>query len=186
MNRTDRERWNAKHEAAGESRPAAGLLVDALRRADLPRGRALDVACGRGRHAWALARAGFEVLAVDVSDVALDRLEATARDEGLVVETLRRDLARDGLPEGAFDLVVVVDFLDRGLFPALREAVAPGGAVFYQTFTVEQSEATGFRREFCLEDGELLAAFAGFEVLAHEQGEFDGRFQESLLARRPG
>ena len=33
--------------------------------------------------------------------------------------------------------------------------------------------------------GELLGAFEGFEALAHEEGDLDGRFRESLLARRP-
>lgn len=180
----DRERWNAKHGAAGADRPPASRLLAALERDDLRRRTALDVACGRGRHALALARAGFEVLAVDISDVGLERLDLAASEAGLPIRTLQRDLSSEGLPELSFDLVVVVDYLERSLFPALRAAIAPGGAIFYQTFTAAHAEATGFPRAYCLEEGELVTAFEGFEVLAHASGELDGRHQESLLARR--
>lgn len=190
----DAERWDRKHASGHDAKAPDPRLLAALDRPELRAlsgGRALDVACGTGRHALALARAGFEVLAVDVSAVALERLDAAAAAaaataaEGLRVRTERRDLEAEGLPPGRFELVVVVDYLERSLFPELREAVAPVGCVFHETFSWRHSEATGFRRAFCLEPGELLGAFEGFEVLAHEEGELEGRFRESLLARRP-
>lgn len=184
MAEDDRAKWNEKHGSTAGGKPPSPRLVSALEGDRLRRGRALDVASGSGRHALALARAGFDVLAVDVSDVALETLSKQAAAEELTVRTERRDVEREGLPPGQFDLVVVVNFLDRTLFPALREAVAPGGAIFYETFTLRESEARGFREEFCLREGELLAAFEGFEPLAHEDGELEGRFRESLLARR--
>ena len=184
MTNNDRDRWNAKHADARDEQAPNPRLIAALEGDLLRRGQALDLACGRGRHANPLARAGFEVLAVDLSDVGLDRLAGAAESEGLPVRTLQRDLETEGLPPGEFDLVVVHDYLARELFPALRASVAPGGAIFYETFTWRHAEATGFRRAFCLEDGELLAAFEGFEILIHEEGEFGGRFRESLLVRR--
>jgi len=185
MTNNDRDRWNAKHADAREEQAPNPRLMAALDGDLLRRGQALDLACGRGRHALALARAGFEVLAVDLSDVGLARLAEAASHENLPIRTLQRDLESDGLPPGEFDLVVVHDYLARDLFPAVAEAVAAGGALFYETFTWRHAEATGFRRAFCLEEGELLAAFEGFEILSHEEGELEGRFRESLLTRRP-
>ena len=60
--------------------------------------RALDIACGDGRNAAYLARLGFEVDAVDVSDVAIDALQAAATDRRLSVRPLRLDLERNFVP----------------------------------------------------------------------------------------
>lgn len=48
--------------------------------ADLPPGRALDVGCGEGADAVWLASRGWEVLGIDVSDVALARARAHAAE----------------------------------------------------------------------------------------------------------
>ena len=52
----------------------------------LPRGCALDIACGKGRNALFLAQRGFEVTAIDVSPVALEiAKEASGTDLTLCV-----------------------------------------------------------------------------------------------------
>src|SRR5918911_713461 len=63
LSESDRARWNARHAAAGEEpgEPSAWLAQHAELLARLAPGRALDVASGRGRNAFALADLGFEV-----------------------------------------------------------------------------------------------------------------------------
>src|SRR5688572_10710932 len=96
----DRERWNEKHASAEGPGAAPALLDEALAiLGPAPPGRrALDLACGLGAASLALARAGFRVTAVDVSDVALARVAASAHAEGLAIETAARDLERDAPP----------------------------------------------------------------------------------------
>ncbi len=48
-------------------------------------GVALDLACGLGRHAWFLARQGWQVTAVDSSEVAISKLRDAARATGLAM-----------------------------------------------------------------------------------------------------
>ena len=95
-------------------------------------GRALDVGCGEGADAIWLARQGWEVTAVEVSGVALQRAQSHATAAGVAVRWVHTGLLGAGLPDASFDLV-------SAQYPALRRtprddaerallsAVAPGG-----------------------------------------------------------
>jgi SAM-dependent methyltransferase len=67
--------------------------------------RILDVGCGTGRHARALARRGYKVVGVDLSNALLARARQTARLENLDVAFIRHD-ARDLHFEREFDVVM--------------------------------------------------------------------------------
>ncbi|WP_025769277.1 methyltransferase domain-containing protein [Thioalkalivibrio sp. HK1] len=109
MSDADKERWNARY-ASGEyiarTHPS-DLLASWIDR--LPRGRALDVACGAGRNAIFLASKGYRVEAMDISSVALERASKRAQAEGLEVRWIeadleriaRRHLERSKAPQGA-------------------------------------------------------------------------------------
>jgi 2-polyprenyl-3-methyl-5-hydroxy-6-metoxy-1,4-benzoquinol methylase len=136
-----------------------------------PPGRALDVAMGRGRHAVSLARAGFRTFGVDLAFDAVREAVQAASAAGVTVHGWCGDLSRSRLPAGRFDVVVVTRYLQRDLFPDLREAAVPGGVVLYETFTTAQR---AHRRgptssHHLLEPGELRRLFEGFEVLAYEE-----------------
>ena len=74
--------------------------------ADLPPGRALDLGCGEGADAVWLAERGWDVVAVDISDTALDRAAKAAADREVAdrIELVQLDLS-DGFPDGTFDLI---------------------------------------------------------------------------------
>ncbi|HEX2054810.1 MAG TPA: class I SAM-dependent methyltransferase [Actinomycetota bacterium] len=131
----------------------------------------LDVACGAGRHTRLFLERGHPVVAVDrdisgVADLAEHpRLEAIAAD------------LEDGSPfplEGrTFGGVVVANYLYRPLLPTLVHAVAPGGALLYETFA-RGNERFGNPRnpDFLLRRGELLDAVRPeMEVVAYEDME---------------
>lgn len=130
-------------------------------------GTALDLACGSGRHARALAAAGYRVTAVDRDISRLGPADG--------IEAIQADL-EDGGPwpfaERAFDGIVVANYLHRPLFPALVSSLAPGGVLIYETFAVG-NEAYGrpTNPDFLLRDGELLEAVSGtLSVVAFEAG----------------
>ena len=132
---------------------------------------ALDVAMGRGRHAVALARAGFNAYGVDVRFDAVRDAQLAAEAAAVRVHGWCADLTQHPLPSARFDVVVVTRYLQRDLFPALRAAVRPGGVVLYETFTTAQ-RALGWgpaSPDHLLEPGELLRSFEGFEVLFYEE-----------------
>ena len=69
-------------------------------------GYALDLGCGEGADACWLAEGGWTVVAVDISDTALQRAAAAADARGLGdrIEFAQHDLS-DSFPDGTFDLI---------------------------------------------------------------------------------
>jgi SAM-dependent methyltransferase len=130
-----------------------------------PGGAVLDLACGPGRHARALARLGFEVSAVD-------RDASLFADPPPGVDLLQADLEGGPWPyPGArFDGIVVTNYLHRPLLPILIQSLEPGGVLVYETFA-RGNERFGkpSNPAFLLGPGELLEAVAGrLRVLAYE------------------
>jgi SAM-dependent methyltransferase len=154
----------------------------------LPReGRALDVACGRGRHALWLAAHGLTTLAVDRDVDAIRELNEAARERRLPLRAEVRDLEDGSNPfrGSAFDVIVVVHYLHRPLFPALIEALAPDGLLVYETFTRAQAvRGKPTNPDFLLKPGELLDLVRPLQILASREGDFDDRMVASVVARR--
>jgi SAM-dependent methyltransferase len=132
-------RWDAAFwdERYGSSDALWSGHVNAVVRdeaAGLPPGRALDVGCGEGGDGLWLAGQGWQVLGVDVSQVALGRAAARARETGFDARTRweHRDLLVWTPPARAYDLVSVA-FVHlatgdrRQVYERLASAVAPGG-----------------------------------------------------------
>jgi SAM-dependent methyltransferase len=115
------ERYSATEYLWTES--ANRFLVDEM--AELPFGRALDVACGEGRNAVWLAERGWQVTGVDFSQVGIDKGRRMAADRGVHVDWVCADVTTWSAPESAFDLVVAL-YLQ---LPASERAAALRSAV---------------------------------------------------------
>ena len=183
-------RDHAPGDPFGETGPSSWLVANADL---LPRGASvLDVACGAGRHALLLAAAGFRVRAVDRDPAKIVFLQDAAARLVVPVEAAVVDLEADlpgaagvDLGTAAFDLVLVVHYLHRPLFPALARAVKPGGLLLYETYTMDQAaRGRPTNPDFLLQPGELPRLAAPLEILRRREGEFDGRMVAGIVARR--
>lgn len=151
-------------------------------------GRALDVACGRGRFAFWLADRGFETTAVDRDQVAVDAVNEDARRRGLPLTARVLDLETGDVSLGvaAYGVIVVVHYLHRPLFPALIRALRPGGLLVYETFTRAQAaRGKPTNPAFLLEEGELRRLVAPLEIVREREGDYEGRFVASVVAMAP-
>jgi 2-polyprenyl-3-methyl-5-hydroxy-6-metoxy-1,4-benzoquinol methylase len=182
----DRERWDTRHMGADETDPAPSeFLVEYADR--LPKaGRALDVACGRGRNAVWLARRGLTVDALDISTIGLAKAMTLAARHGVAerVRTIECDL-KDGVPapETAYDVVICLHFRAPHLWRELPRLVAPGGVLLVETLARDASNLD-VDPDFLSERDELLEAARGLEVVFHGRAAAGRRAADRLFARR--
>lgn len=134
MSTVSQQEWDERYSAAEQvwSGEPNGALVAQV--AELPLGRALDVGCGEGADAVWLAQRGWQVTALDVSQVALARAAAAAERVGVAVTWLHAGLMEADLAPGGFDLVSAQYSALRktpahDAERALLAAVAPGGTL---------------------------------------------------------
>jgi len=125
--------WDARYTerdgARWSRRPNGRLRAEA---ASLTPGRALDVGCGEGADAIWLARNGWSVTAIDISEVALTRAREAAGLAGAAVGWVRGDALQAPFPAGSFDLVsmqypALPKAAGQAAVRALLDTVRPGG-----------------------------------------------------------
>lgn len=193
--RIDRTRL-AQQLSCIEPKPAP-FLVEQLHR--LPKGRALDVAAGGGRHSLCLTARGYHVDAIDRDEAALIQLAAAAARKALPpIKTRMIDLEQPapfdpGFGHEIYDVVMIFFYLHRPLFPFLIDALKPGGVLIYETFTIENHRRHNHPRrwEFCLSHNELLRMASTLQILHYDEGAHDGvegprsTYTAQLVAHKP-
>jgi SAM-dependent methyltransferase len=143
------DRRYAERERLWSGQPNGALVTEV---AGLTPGRVLDVGCGEGADAIWLARGGWDVTAVEVSGVALERAARHARDAGVVVGWVHAGLVEAALAPASFDLVsaqypALLRTPDDAAERALLAAVAPGGVlllVHHVGMDTQQLHDSGF------------------------------------------
>src|SRR5215831_10386286 len=144
------------------TRGEADFIVDALKLA--PRAAVLDLACGYGRHAVELARRGFRVTGVDLSERYLELAAAEARTAGVEVKWLVRDMRQldfDSAFDGAYSFFTSFGYYDEreneSVIERLAHAVRPGGRLLLDLMNRDRQLANPPGRTWNQrEDGALL------------------------------
>ena len=175
----DRERWNKKYlnGFAAEKDPSE-VVKKFYHLAKV--GRSLDIAAGLGRNSLFLAERNFIVDAVDISDVAIERLKTLHPN----INPINEDLKIYRPEKNKYDLIININFLERSLFPYIKEALKKDGVLIFETF-LEGSPSKN--NDFLLRKNELLHSFLSLEIVYYEESEViscknEKAFKASLVA----
>lgn len=183
----DRSRWdnlyNTKTYIFGKE-PASFLRENI---ALLPVGKALDIAMGEGRNAVYLAKKGFDVEGVDISEVALRKAKQLARENQVRITTTNADLNTYTIPAESFHVILNIDYLQRNLIPQIKRGLKHKGIVVFENHTVDQMKNKGGTqiRQFLLEQGELKKMFEDFKILVYRETNDGKDARASLVAQKP-
>jgi tellurite methyltransferase len=157
MSETDRLKWDDRYRKNQGNTDPAAIVSKYIHLAEA--GKALDIACGNGRNSRFMAARGFDVDAVDISRVATGRIEGRHPN----IHVICTDLDTWAIPEDRYDLIVNIRFLDRRLFPMIRNGLTPGGVLIFEAFIGD----AGHR--YCLASNELLREFKSLRVVYYEE-----------------
>lgn len=186
--RKDSSRWEELYRGQEvETMPwyFPGLDPDfeaALKEHGIAGGRVLDLCTGPGTQAMALAAAGFDVHATDISPTAIEKAREKAEAEGLSIVFRQADILNDDLGSG-FDAVI-----DRGCFHvfepdqrgdfvgAVARILKPRGWLLLKCFSHKEKRREGPYR---FKPEELRNYFnPAFEILSIADAVFNGTLEE--------
>jgi tellurite methyltransferase len=138
----------------------------------LPKGRVLDIAMGDGRNAIYLASLGFKAEGIDISQENTDKALAAARDINVAIKAHVVDLEKDPyIQRGAYDVIICFRYLQRSLFPYIKNGLKEGGVVVYETYTIDQLQFGKPKNpDFLLRHNELLNLFRDFHCIRYHEG----------------
>ncbi len=201
VSQADQDKWDARYREgayATRTHPSA-LLAEWLPKLEFreTHPRAIDVGCGTGRNAIYLARRGWQVDAVDISEVALEHLTETANAKSLPITCIQADLedaARrpaDLFVADRYDLAIMARYTNLPLIDILKGALRAGGYLIVEEHLVTEADVVGPRSpQFRVAPGVLRDAAAGLDIVAYREGivnDPDGRSAAlaQLVAHKP-
>jgi SAM-dependent methyltransferase len=187
---SERERWNRVFAMAPPNiRTDANQFLMQVA-GNLKPGEAIDVGMGFGRNALYLAKAGWTVTGVDISDVGVEKARLQAEKEKLPLTAIRADALTFDYGRDRWDLIAVMYMggIAIRLADRLTDALKPGGVLVIEHFLREKPE-----EKLGYTPGVLPKAFPRLEVLryAEEDAAPDyaqqtkGRVVRFLARKRP-
>jgi tellurite methyltransferase len=133
-------------------------------------GVALDLACGLGRHALWLAKRSWRVCGVDLSEVAIKKLNHAALELKVSLDLFVGDASEYKFGPTRFDLIVLFYHTDCNLFPRLVSALNAGGLLICKLSLRWDTEVRlGTAGSDPLNRNELPSLFPELQVLHHQE-----------------
>lgn len=167
----EKERWDkiySTEEARDKNHPdkCVSLAINLYRRCRGEPGAALDVAMGNGRNALALARAGWAVTGIDISEVGAKTALERAEKLGVKLNVVRQEAEKFEFGSEQWDLVVFSYFQVQAFKQKVQESLKHGGMLAVEHFSLcknSYGEPIGYA------SGELPKLFPDFHTLHYDE-----------------
>lgn len=168
MAQKDKEKWDKKYNETPklmEDRTPSPKVLEAIK---YTKGnKALEIACGTGRNTIYLAQNGFEIDAFDISDVAIKHLK---KQNIKSINAMQKDLESFSPNKNLYDLIVQTNYLDRDIFPSLKDSLKKDGIIIIETYmNHKENEKPPSNPLFLLQENELKEIFSDFEILKYDE-----------------
>jgi SAM-dependent methyltransferase len=190
MSKADQQKWDRRYTCRdsrmGDSpRPFLEGQASSLAAG----GQALDLAAGEGQNSVFLAGLGYQVTAVDISQVGLDKARTRAELAGLTLDIHRVDLKiqPEFIKADAWDLIICFRYLQRDLSGWIEAGLKQGGRAILElpnTRTAERRNRPSRRR--LIKEKELLTWFPGLTVEHFEEDWEDDIHLSRIVVKKPG
>jgi 2-polyprenyl-3-methyl-5-hydroxy-6-metoxy-1,4-benzoquinol methylase len=186
---SDKIKWNQRFGSEDTylgQNPSPFLFreIDKIRQS-VPGKRALDIACGEGRNSIFMAQQGFQVTALDISDIGLGKAATWAEKEGVQIDFLQVDLDEYCFTK-QFDLIINFNFLLRDLIPEAVRALSPGGLLIVDTIMESPDLLASHNQAYLLQRGELQRICEGLpgKIIFYEERADDEMPTARVLFRK--
>jgi SAM-dependent methyltransferase len=184
--------WDSKYEqglpSLTEPDPFFTFAYDQFAKPSFPNaGVALDLACGLGRHALWLARRNWRVCGIDLSEVAIRKLNHAAVELNVSLDLLVGDASEYKFGSGRFDLIVLFYHADRSLLPKVISALNPGGLLICKLSLRWDTDARlTTAGTDALNRNELPLLLPDLQVLCHHERQVRDRGVVEFAGRKGG
>ena len=139
----------------------------------------------RSRNAIFLAKNGFKVEGVDLSQIAVDRALQEAKSKKTSIRGIVADLFEYPYPKEAYDLIVVSLFYSERLLPKFKSALKKGGYImFYLKRDNGRPASSVVPDDFRVKGGALKASLQEFETLIYREYIDQNMDMVAILARK--
>ena len=153
---------------------------------------ALVLAMGDGRNALHLAKKGFAVTGLDISEVAIEKARKTAAEIGVEIATVKADMTRYDLGTDRWDLVTNIYFNPAiRSFDRIKRSVRPGGFLLVEGFGADH-HGEGPPPWSRYKSNQLIEELEGWRIVEYQDGIFPTLWARGgkapvvrVLARKP-
>ena len=182
MSAEERDKWNAAYRAGrfqSHFEGSRSVVVDWAEPLLPHRSRILDLGSGILRNSRRLAEKGHDVLAVDVAREAFQHADPWPGN----LQPLVADLDHWPIPPAAFDLIIMVHYLNRKLLPLLGQALRPGGWLALEIRSPLPQEEHQPMPRYWLRSEEVETLFADLELAQFQVPTTESKSVKALLRR---
>ncbi len=182
----DRARWDGfyKSHPAAYGKSPVKVLTDVA--GQFKKGAKIFVpAMGEGRNALYLAEKGFDVTAVDISEVAVESARAEAKKRRLSLKIEIGDLLSKEFKPNDYDVVILSLFFRTSILDRLKKSLKSGGFLFVYNELKVGNRNSNQDADIVVSESDLKAAFLGFKSVQINKYTENGKPVIGILGQKP-